>query len=56
MDNKNIYHIAEAVRTRAKGLACIHMAKLFASPQHCGLIYPDFWEHSCSPLNSAQEC
>lgn len=28
MDNKNIYHIAEAVRTRAKGLACIHMAKL----------------------------
>lgn len=28
LDNKNIHHIAEAVRTRAKGLACIHMAKL----------------------------
>lgn len=28
MDKKNIYHMAEAVRTRAKGLACIHMAKL----------------------------
>lgn len=28
MDNKNIHHIAEAARTRAKGLASIHMAKL----------------------------